>query len=356
MPSEVFDFRWPVPETGFQWIDGFAGREDPTVRQGDYKPELVTTPPEWILSTGINFNTPIGAKQYNPLNKYPALFRTFAQLPLNDREKIRAFANEFGHLGIGCFCTVAQGPTMMETMNHPMKIVWGETYFDWIREVDTMKRAVTLWEMVQARDKRGLSQFIRWEDAEEFTVHDRIMKKEAGWYYDSHPERTPFPKDPFSVPPPGRFTLYIESVPELFNQTDVIMPALILVQRWINTHIKEQVSPRLLYHLDIGTQVLQILPHHLLSAMWLQFAQSIAGNKKQRACKECGNWFEISSEEDGRTKRRMFCSDPCKSRDYRRRKEKAQQMKAEGRPVKEIAKELDTDITTIKNWVSKRKG
>jgi hypothetical protein len=97
------------------------------------------------------------------------------------------------------------------------------------------------------------------------------------------------------------------------------MPALFLVQRWINARLHGQVAPRLLYNLDTGQQVMQIVPNTLISALWLQFARGIAGNLEQRVCKECGTWFEVSSRDDGRSARRLFCSDPCKSRDYRRR-------------------------------------
>jgi endogenous inhibitor of DNA gyrase (YacG/DUF329 family) len=90
--------------------------------------------------------------------------------------------------------------------------------------------------------------------------------------------------------------------------------------------------------------------------MWLQLAEAIAGNKLHRPCKECGKWIEISTEEDGRSARRAFCSDACKSRDYRRRIEKARQLRAEGMPVKAIALELDSTVETIKNWVAKPKG
>ena len=106
-----------------------------------------------------------------------------------------------------------------------------------------------------------------------------------------------------------------------------------MVQRWINKHLEEKVTPRLLYNTDTGQQVLQVVPGTLLSATWLQFAQAIAGNREQHACKECGGWFEVSSRDDGRTARRLFCSDPCKSRDYRRSKKIAQHLKSAGKSV-----------------------
>src|SRR5262249_31256111 len=155
--------------------------------------------------------------------------------------------------------------------------------------------------------------------------------------------------DPRRDRPPGGFrdAQWIRPVLDLFKPGDVLTPAMFLVQRWVNEHLKESVSPQLLYDLDSGAQVLQILPHTLLSALWLRRAQARAGTKRHGPCKECGRWFEIWTEEDGRTARRLFCSDPCKSRDYRRRKEKARQLKSEGRAVRDIAKELDADVETI---------
>jgi hypothetical protein len=109
------------------------------------------------------------------------------------------------------------------------------------------------------------------------------------------------------------------------------------VQGWVNKKLEGQATPRLFHHLDLGQLVMQIVPSNLLAAMWLQLAHAIAGNKQYRACRECGNWFEISSEDDGLTARREFCSDPCKSRDYRRRREQALALKAEGRTLQQIA-------------------
>ena len=57
--------------------------------------------------------------------------------------------------------------------------------------------------------------------------------------------------------------------------------------------------------------------------MWLQFAQAIASKRKYRPCKECSGWFEVSTDDTGKRINREFCSDPCKSKNYRRRKAEA---------------------------------
>jgi DNA-binding NarL/FixJ family response regulator len=61
------------------------------------------------------------------------------------------------------------------------------------------------------------------------------------------------------------------------------------------------------------------------------------------------------SPEIARTSR-LFCSESCRARAYRERKEKAVQLAAEGKTPKEIAAELDSDVKTVKGWIKQRKG
>jgi hypothetical protein len=225
----------------------------------------------------------------------------------------------------------------------------GETWRDWAAAIVEMRRAVEVWDMTEARDAAGLSRLLRWREGSRRKEHVGTWMQLEGWVYDSHPDL------PEGEPAPhlGRVAQFVPPVLDLFRPGDVLTPAAFLVQRWINHHLRGKATPRLVYDPKLGRRVIQIVPDNLLAAMWLQFAQAIAGNKEHRACKECGRWFEISSEEDGRTARRAFCSDPCKSRDYRRRKDRARQLKEEGKAVKDIASELGTDVQTIKKWVSK---
>jgi hypothetical protein len=336
MVSHVFSFLWTVPESGYQWkrVRGFTsggGGEGTVGHQSRVEDE-----PRWFLTDGLSPGQRYRTKRYDPLKTAPGLFRTFAQVPPKDRDAILAFANQYGKLGIEQALYEMAG-------DQPGRLLgtWGEKHQEWVEHIDQMRRAIAIWDMVQARDAAGLSGFIRWRRAD---------SGEEYWVYNSYPD---LPVN--DAGPPGPRTQLIEPVEGLFNRDDVFTPATFLVQRWINTHLKDRASPRLLYQLEFGTQVLQIVPHNLLGAMWLQFAHVIAGNKKHRPCKECGKWIEISSEDDGRSARRMFCSDSCKFRDYRRRKDRAQQLRTEGKPVKDIAKELDTDVETIKKWVAKRK-
>jgi DNA-binding NarL/FixJ family response regulator len=90
--------------------------------------------------------------------------------------------------------------------------------------------------------------------------------------------------------------------------------------------------------------------------MWLQFARWIDANRSYSACKECGRWFEVSTDDGKVRKTREFCSDRCKSKHYRRRQADALRLKSEGKSVAAIAKQLETPVKTIKTWTDKRKG
>jgi endogenous inhibitor of DNA gyrase (YacG/DUF329 family) len=62
---------------------------------------------------------------------------------------------------------------------------------------------------------------------------------------------------------------------------------------------------------------LQVIPANMLQAIFVQFWQAYTNKKQHRQCKTCDKWFELVPQDKGR---REFCSDACKSKDYRNRK------------------------------------
>ena len=69
---------------------------------------------------------------------------------------------------------------------------------------------------------------------------------------------------------------------------------------------------------DLTRPRLRIEPKHLLAAMWLELALAVEGNTNYRPCDVCPTWFEVapgSGRED-----KMYCSDACRMRAYRKRK------------------------------------
>jgi hypothetical protein len=57
-----------------------------------------------------------------------------------------------------------------------------------------------------------------------------------------------------------------------------------------------------------GVLQLRILPKNLLSALWVQLAETLAGGAKIRSCTHCGQWFEAGPG-TGRRLDAKFCSE-----------------------------------------------
>lgn len=71
----------------------------------------------------------------------------------------------------------------------------------------------------------------------------------------------------------------------------------------------------------IGRTVYQIypVPKSLLSYMWLSFAAEITDGRDWQKCFVCNETYPIGKDTGG-TKRKKYCSDSCKMKAYRKRK------------------------------------
>jgi hypothetical protein len=321
--SDVFGFLWRAPagEGGYRWVRSRVLTEDgqPEGESG------------WVLTEAVTAGQSYRVRQYAPLKTHVALFRTFATVPPGDRDAILRFAADYGNLGIAR--PVEPAPAS------PGPLSFGETWESWAKAIAAMRRAVELWDLVEAGDRVALSRFVSWHRRGR-PLGTQAAERAEGWYYDNG----------------SGATAYIEPVLDLFRSDDAFTPAAFLVQRWINRGLNEYgMDALLLYDPETGKRAMHFVPRNLLSVLWLQFAQAIEGDRQYRACKECGKWFGISLEGDGRSNRRLFCSDPCKSKDYRRRKERSRVLKGEGKSAAEIAEELETELKTVKGWIKGNK-
>jgi hypothetical protein len=105
-----------------------------------------------------------------------------------------------------------------------------------------------------------------------------------------------------------------------------------------------------------GEPKLTLEPLTLISAMWLQLALAITGEKRFVACKFCRRMFEISTEQSGFRSHREFCSDSCKTKDYRKRKRSALRLSEGGKLPAEISEKTGTDTATVKTWLKASKS
>jgi hypothetical protein len=90
--------------------------------------------------------------------------------------------------------------------------------------------------------------------------------------------------------------------------------------------------------------------HTLLDAMKLQLAEAIVLEKSCRDCEHCGKPFEVTPQVSRAD--RLYCSDNCRVKAYQRRRKQAIKMREDGDTLREIAKVLGSDMSTIKKWVS----
>jgi hypothetical protein len=152
------------------------------------------------------------------------------------------------------------------------------------------------------------------------------------------------------------FRIVSSDEPQLFRKFtpgDLVLPAQYALQRLVSRKLKEHASSaNLLWdwqrtHPDLR---IQLVPSSLISALWLQLAMAIDGNRNYRRCESCTRWFELSGDARGDAK---FCRQACQFKAYRTRQNRAREMAAQHKSAREIAAELDTEVSTVKGWLKK---
>ena len=316
MADDVFQFLWDVRDAGYYWDEVRPAPPDRLSDWEQYEPEL------FLMEAGGD--TVI--RRYDPFQKHSGLFREFADTSPT-QEGILGFANKYGRLGGQAekgtlvWVTDSESPTLGPK---------SESLRAWAGQIQAMREAINLWDLAKAGDTGGLSNLIEWEG------RDIVRRR--------------FAHDPDFE---GQIIASWGVSPELlqiFRPGDLIQPALVATQRIINWNLES--SPKLLWDYKQGRLELRIVPDSLIGAMWLQCARAIDGNKTYRRCAECQTWFAISPETARVT--RTYCSNACRSKAYRKRQSEAERLHAEGIPIEDIARRLDSDIKTVAKWVGEK--
>jgi hypothetical protein len=301
MPYELSRFVWPVSKKGYSWLNAENG--DVYLRDWGYYSDHT---------------------HYLPL-EVSGLYRAFAETHMT-YVGVWSFVQRYGLLG---------GFAHHMAYDEPFKI--------WLREILRMRQAVLLWDAATARDMATLKRYIKWDGAN------------AVWY--RHPvSRIPkFARDmpelfETLISRKGSET-YWEDPFQSLTPGDLIKPALFYVQNEVNASLERTVVPSLLWDPNHLAMKLRLSPGTLLGCLWLQFADSIDNNTLYRECLHCGTPFAVGPGTARMTK--LFCSNACRSKNYRERQAKAQRLHAEGRALGDIARELDTDVDTVRAWIEK---
>jgi len=126
-----------------------------------------------------------------------------------------------------------------------------------------------------------------------------------------------------------------------------------VLEQTANRYLSQTVGYRLVAGGDENTLQLRLGPRSLIGALWFQAVQSLAYPTKFVACRDCGAPIEISRSPTGTRSDAMFCSNKCKSHDYRARRAEAQVLAGRKVRLSEIAKKLRTDVPTVRRWLRK---
>ena len=238
-------------------------------------------------------------RMYRPMERrHAALFKRFVALDYRDRNALLAFARTYGCLSAIVPTGEAPGGQSQQVVlpDGSVRNALGEPHLTWAYEICLMRKAMQLTQRPE-----GVQADI-----------DAAYKRRG-------------------MDPEHRRTEDAHRLDWLFNvHLQHVQPRM---------SFRDRLPPRLSY-----------APLTLLAAMWWQLALAVVDDKRFEACKFCRNLFEISTAQTGFRSHREFCSDSCKTQDYRRRKRTALRLLGEGQPVSKVAKQVDTPVETVRTW------
>ena len=281
-------------------------------------------PPQWWLVPGL------GGDSYRPLHEELAAFRTFADLDPT-RDNVASFVRKFGVL-----LHENSRSLLVPERASPKPSQFGEPLLLWEAETRAMRYAL---DVADALDQpRKLSEWVSLDPPTgDFSRAFFYREEEAG------SERfSEIASDTFRTSLLG----YIVGQP---RDAALSRAGKFFVQQEINRHLERNAAPKLLYNPESDQLELRLMPTNLLGALWLQFARSVEASKTYRRCRVCKQWFEVSVA--GKRRQSIYCSDRCRVKKYRDRRNEAVARAAAGESPHSIAKALGSELDTVLGWI-----
>lgn len=264
----------------------------------------------------------------SPFEDHTGLFLTFGELDFS-REQIRSFADEYGLLSpetslVKCS---GEGSTDGEESRR------GDHYLLWKSHLKQMKMAIVLWKALEGKQGQ-LSDYIQWENDDVYLIF-RNQERDGFTHKQKISEQS----------------MHVNSSIQGIERGNLELPAKIALRKIMNDNLGEDIAPRMGLSDGLEPMTLKFSPGSLITSLWLQLGKAITQDNEYRDCRQCGEWFELHPDTN-RTNRK-FCSNACRSKNYRKRKKKAQKMFKRGDSVEEIAEKLitDTEPEKIRGWV-----
>jgi hypothetical protein len=269
---------------------------------------------------------------------HPALFHLFAEVA-PEQEGILAFADRHGTI-VGARREIRPLARSQATLGVPLDA--------WRCDISAMQRLIALWGLIRRGDEAALARYFSQptQAATGATVH-----------FSSHPKAGKggassalgFLREREEI----SFTDAEPELAERVRQGDVLLPA----QRYLQAQLAHFFLHReVALRLDMGWDDRRRRPRLVAeytsmdAAVWGQFASAVSEDRSFAQCRECATWFEVAPDA-ARTNRR-FCSNSCRSKAYRERQDRARRLFMARRTFEQIAEELDSDLATVKRWIT----
>lgn len=226
-----------------------------------------------------------GAYFYD-LGNLPNLHRLFSNLK-GDEQSILKFAREYGFLGSQTFLIATDSENCY----------WGESLDQWRYEIQTLRFLIELWDIL--RTDRNAGKLKSLLDFEHDLVYIKDGKIDSEYAYNSVQNSHIYHQPSKSGKPD------FLSLSQLFFECQIES----LVMDYCSASVKIEPYPRLSF--DAET---------LIGTIYMHFVNEVLGKSLPLVkCQVCEQWFQ------SRHKGTMYCSDACKVKAYRLRKEKEKQ-------------------------------
>jgi hypothetical protein len=311
MPTAYHEFISTHPSDGFPWTAGAGDLHAPA-------------------DTGKS-NQPMNTRTFAQPRELSGLFLHLAETPADERG-VKAFREK---------CAEVLGRTPMRTTVAPSDLSAVFSGQDWEESARWMRLLLDLWRMAKKKKQADLRRHIRWTQ--------RKSNKKCVVYEcrrDDYPEAH-LPGDIHEIIASN--DVHTDWL-NVLKPKDLFAPALAFIEIKVNQHLGADVSAQLLLDAKTKRLRLEVIPRTFSALIWLQFGRAVAEGKEYRRCLECDSYFEHSAT-TARTNRR-FCTNACRSKNYRGRQEEARRRHAEGWSLQEIVRYLDSDKQTVQGWLA----
>jgi hypothetical protein len=278
-----------------------------------------------VQITAADPNSPrdqVTMEQYDPLKRESALFRIFGDTPAT-KEAILEFANQYGLLYSG-------GAQIEFERDGLKRRSWGTPYVEWRENILRLRHWIKVWDFIAKKDSRGLDHYAR-----RLPELAKIEHEISGGG--------------------GMVQSFIGQFHEVYDLDG--KERLAAAKRALSFAVwKSPLVESMTFNLGDGAQGSlrpRLRAGNLVTALWMQFALAIVENKEYRRCSHCNKPFELAP--DLARTNRDYCSHTCRLKAYRKRQKEAVRLHKQGKTLKAIADQLESDVPTVRGWIATAK-